>query len=212
MQIVTSRPRRENFSYNVDLILIDEVSTTCAEYLVLLDSRLRLLCHESKPFRGKNVLLSGDYLQMASTFGTPMCSAPCLTISSEKTEARNLFSLFKVFYINDQVRAICNKQKRCLEKFRKLPKFYLSTDHWTKKEKSQCKVIEKEIVESLTREITFKDVSEEKKWKVTPTVTSGNLDRIALNSIRMNQFAKETNQTLVKWKKKVMSKTFYCLH
>ena len=91
MQIVTSRPRRENFSYNVDLILIDEVSTTCAEYLVLLDSRLRLLCDESKPFGGKHMLLSGDYLQMASTFGTPMCSALYLITNSEKTEARNLF-------------------------------------------------------------------------------------------------------------------------
>ena len=100
---------------------------------------------------------------MASTFGTPLCSALYLTTNSSKTEARNLFSLFKVFHINDQVRAICEKQKRCLEKFRTLPNFYLSTNHWTSAKKKKYKIIDDEIIETLTREITSEDMISNEK-------------------------------------------------
>ena len=120
---IVSILRKANFSDDVDLIIVDEVSMISAEYLVLLDSRLRLLYDSSLPFGGKHVLLSRDYLQMLSTFGTPLCTSLYLTTDTNKTNARQLFSLFSVFHINDQVRATCEKQKRCLEKFRKLPNF-----------------------------------------------------------------------------------------
>ena len=44
------------------------------------------------------------------------------------------------------------------------------------------------------------------KWKVAPTVTSGNSDRLGLKDARAKQFAKEINQILVKQKKKISSK------
>ena len=206
MQSVIGKMRKENFSDNVDLIIIDEVSMMSAEFLVLLDSRLRLLYDERKPFGGKNVILSGDYLQMACTFGTPLCSALYLTTNSDKTEARNLFSLFKVFHVNDQVRATCEKQKRCLEKFRTLPNFYPSTKYWTRAEKKKYKVIDDEICETLTREINFEDMTSNGKWKIAPIVTTNNEDRLALNNLRIRQFAIETKQILVTWRKKSTNK------
>ena len=132
MQLVIDKMRNENFSDNVDLIIINVVSMMSAEFLVVPDSILRLLYDESKPFGGKYTILSEDSLQMASIFGTLLCSALYLTTNSDITEARNLFSLFKVFHINDKVRAICEKQKRSLEKFQTFPNFYPSTNLWTR--------------------------------------------------------------------------------
>ena len=58
---IASRLRKDSLRDNVDLIVINEVLMISARYLVLLNSRLRLICNDSKIFRGKYILLSSDY-------------------------------------------------------------------------------------------------------------------------------------------------------
>ena len=203
---IASILRKANFSDDVDLIIVDEVSMISAEYLVLLDSRLRLLYDSSLPFGGKHVLLSRDYLQMPSTFGTHLCTSLYLTTDTNKTNTRQLFSLFSVFHINDQVRATCEKQKRCLEKFRKLPNFYPSSTEWRKKEKDNFSIIDDEIMETLTKEISQDDIANNSKWKSAPIVTNNNFDRLRLNHELVTQFARENNALVVKWRKLVTTK------
>ena len=192
-ETVANLLRKNNFNDKVSLVVIDEVSMISAEFLVLLDERLRLVYNGDKIFGGIHIVLSGDYLQMPTSFGTALCHALYLTTTSEKAKARSLFSAFKVFHINDQVRAICEKQKRCLEKFRQLPDFCPSGKTWTKNERSKFRVIDDEISESLTRQITLNDIKTDSRWKEAPIVTSNNSDRHILNDIRVDQFAKETN-------------------
>ena len=66
----------------------------------------------------KNIALSKDCLQIASTFRALLHSTLHLVMNSGKTQARILFSLQKVFCINNQVREL-------LKKLRKLLKFFL---------------------------------------------------------------------------------------
>ena len=85
----------------MDFIIIDEVSMIGAEYLILLDSRLKLIYDANNSFREKYMLLSKDYLQMVSIFGMLLYYAIYLTTTNNKTSTQNLFSTFKVFHIND---------------------------------------------------------------------------------------------------------------
>ena len=68
--MLVNKLRKDNFSKNARLIVIDEVWITSAEYLVLLDSRLRLIYNSNKPFSRKPLLLSGDFLQIESIIGS----------------------------------------------------------------------------------------------------------------------------------------------
>ena len=92
--VIVSMLRKNALKDDVDLIVVDEASMTSAEYLVLLDSRLRLIHDASEPFEGKHVLFSGDYLQMACTFGTPLCHAMYITTTTEKNECKEV-----IFYV-----------------------------------------------------------------------------------------------------------------
>ena len=136
--------------------------------------------------------------------GSQLCKSLYVPVTTDTVQARNLFSMFKIFHINDQVRSDCEIQKRCLKQFRRLPKFYPSKSTWTAKEKRQFKVINKEIIASLTREISKEDMIVDDSWELAPIITNNNPDRYRLNSIRLSQFAKNNNKVIVKWKKKLI--------
>ena len=89
------------------LIIIDEVSMISTEYLVLLDSRLRLIYDSNKLFGRKYMLLSGDFLQIESMFGSQLCKSLYVLVTTNTAQARDLFSVLNFFYINDQVRSDC---------------------------------------------------------------------------------------------------------
>jgi PIF1-like helicase len=53
-------------------VIIDEDSMLSANFLVLLDQRLRAMYDATKPFGGISVLLVGDFLQLLVTAGTDL--------------------------------------------------------------------------------------------------------------------------------------------
>ena len=68
---------RKIFSEDVVLVVVDEMSMLSAEFLVLLDERMRRLYSARLIFGGMSILLSGDFLQMKRVFGTDLCDAIC---------------------------------------------------------------------------------------------------------------------------------------
>ena len=58
---IVANLRKYSLKDNVDLLVIDEISMTSAEFLVLLDSRLRFIYDSSNLFGRKHVVLSGDF-------------------------------------------------------------------------------------------------------------------------------------------------------
>ena len=103
--MLVNKLRKDNFSKNARLIVIDEVWITSAEYLVLLDSRLRLIYNSNKPFGRKHMLLSSDFLQMESIIGSQLCKTLYIQVITDTVQTRDLFSMPKLLHIKDQVRS-----------------------------------------------------------------------------------------------------------
>ena len=89
----------------------------------MMDHKLRQIYDPNKMFGGKDILLSGDFLQMKA-FGTTICNSLYVTVTENDVNCRRLISEFDVFHIEEQVRSKCELHKRCLKKFRPLPKNY----------------------------------------------------------------------------------------
>ena len=72
------------------------------------------------------MLLIGDFLQIESMLSSQLCKSLYILVTTNTAQARDLFSILKIFHINDQVRSNYKIQKRCLNQFRRLPNFYPS--------------------------------------------------------------------------------------
>ena len=94
---LVNKLRKDNFSKNARFIVIDEVSMISAKYLVLLDSRLRLIYDSYKPFGRKHMLLSGDFFQIEFMFGSQLCRSLYVPVTTDTVQARDLFLYIQNF-------------------------------------------------------------------------------------------------------------------
>ena len=106
---------KKYFTENIEIIVVDELSMLSAEFLVLMDKRLRLIYKYDQVFGGKIILLSGDYLQINVIGGTDIFSSMYNSYTNNQIMERNLFSQFSIFDMTQQIRAKYEKQKmfRC---------------------------------------------------------------------------------------------------
>ena len=138
------------------MIINDETPMIICEFLVLLDERLRVIYHPLMPFGGKHIVLCSDFSQIETIFGSALCKGMHLPITEYEIKGRH-FSELGIFHANKEVRAKCDKQKRCFEKFRCLPNFYSSSASWTVKERKKHNTIDDEIMSTLKRELSEDD-------------------------------------------------------
>ena len=106
------------------LVVVDEMSMLSAEFLALLDKRMRQLYNADQTYGDMSILLSGDFLQMKCVFGTDLCDALYSPFQPTQQRAKALFTEFSIFQMTAQVRAHCKLQQECLEDFRATPKHY----------------------------------------------------------------------------------------
>jgi hypothetical protein len=78
------------------MIAVDEVSMVSAQFLVLLDTRLRSMYKHDQTFGGISILLIGDFIQLPVTTGCDLWSVMYGTVSGNDGTARNLFQQFHV--------------------------------------------------------------------------------------------------------------------
>jgi hypothetical protein len=88
--------------------------------------------------------------------------------------------------------------------FRTLPQVYPSGQIWTAEDNKLYKPITKDIVDSVTHELTHQDVENNPNWitKLTRIVTS-NVDRAIINAEAAKAFSKRNNGTILQWKRRL---------
>ncbi len=73
------------------MIVVDQVFMLSAQFLVLLDTRLRSMYNSDQTFGGKSILLIGDFIQLPITTGRDLWSVMYGTVSGNDGNACNLF-------------------------------------------------------------------------------------------------------------------------
>jgi hypothetical protein len=78
------------------MVVVDEDSMLSAQFLVLLDTRLRSMYKHDQTFGGISILLIGDFIQLPVTTGRDLWSVMYGTISGNDGNAGKLFQQFCV--------------------------------------------------------------------------------------------------------------------
>ena len=89
---------RDVFTLNVELTIVDEVSMIPSHFVVMMDEKLRQIYDHTKIIGRKDMLLSGDFLQM-KPFGTVIYNSLYVVVTTRDVNCRRLTSEFEVFRI-----------------------------------------------------------------------------------------------------------------
>jgi hypothetical protein len=194
-------------------VMIDEVSMFTAEFLVLLNDRLRSIYDPMKPFGGISIILSGDFIQLPATGGTDLWAVMYGHVKGELATARELFSRFFVLNMTQQMRAAnCADHCRRLTAYRVLPKSYPKGDRWTAADIATFQPINENIVSGLTRELTEEDVLTEPRWLTEATIlVTSNIDRANLNSAAARRFGVTECRAVFYWRKSLVKDLSFAL-
>ena len=157
------------------------------------------------------MLLSGNFLQMKA-FGTAICNSIHAKVITDDDNSRRLISEFDAFYIEEQVRSKCELHKRCLKKFRALPKIHPIGALCSAKEKKEFKIVDDKIMRVVTTDLTGRNMKNknegEKSWYHAPILTNNNQDRISISQVRAKSFAEIINKLVVMWLKESSTKKY----
>ncbi len=78
------------------MVMVDEISMLSAQFLVLLDTRLRSMYKHDQTFGVISILLIGNFIQLPVTTGRDLWSVMYGTVSGNEGTACNLFQQFCV--------------------------------------------------------------------------------------------------------------------
>ncbi len=146
-------------------------------------------------FGGISILLIGDFIQLPVTTGHDLWSVMYGTISGNDDTACNLFQQFCVKELTvNMLSPECKIHTQRVTSFHTLPQVYPSGQKWTAENNKLYKPITKDIVDSVTHELTLQDVENDPNWitKSTCIVTS-NVDRAIINAEAAKAFGKCNN-------------------
>ncbi len=73
------------------IVVVDEKSILCTQFLVLLDSQLWAMYKPDEPFGGISILLIGDFVQLPVTSGCHLWSVMYGSVTGNDATALNLF-------------------------------------------------------------------------------------------------------------------------
>ncbi len=110
-------------------------------------------------FGGISILLIGDFIQLPVTTGHDLWSVMYGTVSGNDGTAHNLFQQFcvKELIVNIQS-SECKIHTQRVAGFRTLPQVSPSGQKWTAEDNKLYKPIIKDIVGSVTHELTLQDI------------------------------------------------------
>ncbi len=141
------------------MVMVDAVSMLSAQFLVLLDTRIRSMHRPDQTFGGISILLIGDFIQLPVTTWRDLWSVMYGTVSGNDGSARNLFQQFHVKELTINIwSSECQIHTWRVAGFRTLPQIYPSGQKWTAKDNKLYKLITKDIVDGVTHELTLPNV------------------------------------------------------
>ena len=82
-----------------------------SEHFALMDKRLKLIYNPKESFSGKNILLSGSFMQMKCIGGKSLCSSMYNAQRSDQITIKSLFSQFTIFNMTHQIRTKYKSKK-----------------------------------------------------------------------------------------------------
>ncbi|EEY61259.1 uncharacterized protein PITG_01520 [Phytophthora infestans T30-4] len=191
---------RLTFTDRVGVVVVDEVSMFSAEFLVLLDHRLRTVYKNNIVFGGRSIIL------LDVIAGVPLCKVLYMNTRSDVLlSARALFRQFKVFFLHTQHRAAtCQLQLANLAACRALPRFIPSGQRWTESESAEFRPMTADVVKSLTPKLTMEDVLNGPAWlDETTVIVTSNVDKAILTAPAAALFADRHGQLLFRWKRRL---------
>jgi hypothetical protein len=196
------------------LVVVDEVSMLEARFLILLDTRLKAMYEPDKMFGGIPVLLLGDFLQLKTIVGTALYKLMYGHIKTEETQAKALFSQFKVVDLKQQLRAASDPHhQELLEAFRALPNHYPGKGPmWSARDKKDYQPMTPAIVKALTTQLSKQEVENDPGWTTKGMcLTTSNLDRSVINGTVATIFGERCGQTVVRWRRELQIELPMCL-
>ncbi len=138
------------------MVMVDEVSMLSAQFLALLDTRLRSMYKHDQTFGGISVLLIGDFIQLPVTTGWDLWSVMYGTVSGIDGTAPELFQQFHVNELTINIRSSeCIIHTQRVAGFRTLPQVYPLGQKWTAEDNKLYKPITKDIANGVTHELTL---------------------------------------------------------
>ncbi len=135
-------------------------------------------------FGGISILLIGDFIQLPVTTRRDLWSVMYGNVSGNDGTAHNLFQQFHVKELTVNIGSSeCRIHMQRVAGFCTLPQVYPSEQKWIAEDNKLYKPITKDIVDSVTHELTLQDVENDPNQitKSTCIVTS-NVDRAIINA------------------------------
>jgi hypothetical protein len=187
------------------MVVVDEVSMLSTQFLVLLDTRLQPMYKHDKTFGGISTLLIGDFIQLPVTTGRYLWSVMYGTVSGNYGTARNLFQQFCVKELTVNIQSSeCQIHMQRVAGFRTSPQMYPLGHKWTAEDNNLYKPISKDIVDSVTHELTLQDVENDPNCITkSACIVTSNVDRAMINAEAAKAFSKRNNVPILQWKQKL---------
>jgi hypothetical protein len=187
------------------MVVVDEVSMLSAQFLVILDTRLRSMYKPDQTFGGISILMIDDFIQLPVTTGCDLWSVMYGTVSENDGTARNLFQQFCVKELTVNMRSSeCKIHMQRVAGFHTLPQVYPSGQKWTAEDNKLYKTIMKDIMDGVTHELTLQDVENDPNWITNSTcIVTSNVDRAFINAEDAKVFRKCNNVPILCWRCKL---------
>ena len=154
----------------VKLLIIDEISQVTEAHLLLVSERLKSYMNDKRPFGGLAVVLMGDMYQLPPVFGRPLY------------EGGVTFNAFRHVLLKQQHRSDCLAHNANLKACRDMSTSFPFT------------AVKWDAYKTLSREDMQGD------FKNAVHVCSTNEERSILNRVLAEQYARRTNNILLRWK------------
>ncbi|EPZ36432.1 DNA helicase PIF1, ATP-dependent domain-containing protein [Rozella allomycis CSF55] len=180
----------------IHILIIDEISTVASGMLNAINKRLQQAKQNEQPFGGLCVILIGDFFQMKPTTGRMIYSDVVKfyiskdeinTKNINSAEGANLFKTFQLIELTQQMRAA--EDPIHVERINSIRCY----DEKAKLTEETLNFIRNSILKS-------NDYLKNPKWIEGPIIVHDNTERIFINNILGEAFAKQTGVPIIRWK------------
>ena len=184
---------------DIDLLIIDEISTTSGVLFLALDKMMKLAFDGDKPFGGKSILLLGDFCQLPPTGGDQRSIADHLVcFSMARKSAKPNMTPNELVSINSA---------HCLKHFQRV---LLTKNERAKDDPDHCALLAKFGLENDKPPITMHDIrkwqqldkeliEKDPKFEDAVIAVKSNQERIELSRLRTIRFAEIHKKPIYRW-------------
>ncbi len=173
-------------------LVMDEIGMYGPHIFNATNEILKRVLPNERAFGGLSIILAGDFDQKTTTAGMPLSEALFKhgmgdRLEKETKSAAQLFSRFRKFELTRN-----HRQKPGEVKLKRMLNILRDEDQPMER-----------VLPMLKESILTRETLEDPKWQFAPTVVSGNMERIHINTVTAHRFAKTQGRSLLKWNVRV---------